>query len=313
MLRRALVLRVPKVMAMSRQDPLDVFTQIQLGSMPSVNATRLFLTKHFDDYLFGKQITESRVNQMDVKQLQEVLRGALFERYVSVPFGLFCFDLEFTGIPRFTNAGPSESIVEIGMYSPDNAQSFTRLIRPARGHHMSDEAARLTGITDEQLQAEGIEFGDAWRECLEWMNGCIEGDEAQERVLLLSHGGKLADVGMLQHATQASGVAVPQAFQFGDTHNTIRDLHRRRPVTKDKLPPSWALSDLGHWLDLDVPSRVHRADVDAALTWDVLSATLERYGDDTLTPRQQLVSRFYDELGKESLQSLTLDPRKDSA
>jgi hypothetical protein len=30
------------------------------------------------------------------------------------------------------------------------------------------------------------------------------------------------------------------------------------------------------------------------LTWEVLSHTLDRYGDDTLTPRQQLVSRFLD-------------------
>ena len=85
---------------------------------------------------------------------------------------------------------------------------------------------------------------------------------------------------------------------FGDTDHHVRDLHRRRPVTKDKFPPSWRLEDLATWLELPIPEQSHRAGADAKLTWEVLYHTMDRYGSDELLPRQQLVQRFFDEQGK---------------
>ena len=129
--------------------------------------------------------------------------------------------------------------------------------------------------------------------------------EASERTLILSHGAKLADVQMLHDGCAAVGAKIPSTIRFGDTYNTIRDLHRRRPVTKDKQPPSWALGELGSWLGLDMAGRgLHRALPDAILTWDVLASTLDRYGDDNLTPRQQLVPRYYSADGDRSLATL---------
>jgi len=156
--------------------------------------------------------------------------------------------------------------------------------------------------------------------------------------------------------------------KFGDTHHVVRDLHRRRPVTPDKHPPSWKLEDLLVWLkvppqlsvtyqpeeaigdnnshlskkpllsskpttsakkkktsvgdegaakaqttttkkestgDSVAPAsanRAHRASYDARMTWDVLKHTMERYGDDTYTVRQQLITRFFDDESKEEME-----------
>jgi len=105
---------------------------------------------------------------------------------------------------------------------------------------------------------------------------------------------------MLRHACDVIGDPVLREgnFVFGDTDHHVRDLHRRRPVTKDKFPASWRLEDLATWLELPIPEQSHRAGADAKLTWEVLYHTMDRYGSDELLPRQQLVQRFFDEQGK---------------
>lgn len=131
----------------------------------------------------------------------------------------------------------------------------------------------------------------------------------QERLLLVSHGGKLADIAVLNWLqTNVEGArALPGhgtgAVHFGDSLLHIRDLHRRRPVTKDRWPPAWSLEDIALFLGLKMPVS-HRAGPDAVMTWEVLYHTLDRYGDDSLAPRQQLVGRFFDQDAKNILAAL---------
>jgi hypothetical protein len=65
-------------------------------------------------------------------------------------------------------------------------------------------------------------------------------------------------------------------------------------VTPDRHPPSWKLADLLSWMHVKPSGTAHRAEADARMTWDACAHTLDRYGDDCLTPRQQLVARFFD-------------------
>ena len=114
---------------------------------------------------------------------------------------------------------------------------------------------------------------------------------------------------MLRHACDVIGDPVLREgnFVFGDTDHHVRDLHRRRPVTKDKFPASWRLEDLATWLELPIPEQSHRAGADAKLTWEVLYHTMDRYGSDELLPRQQLVQRFFDEQGKQAVAAMAGD------
>ena len=163
---------------------------------------------------------------------------------------------------------------------------------------MADDAAKLTGLTQDVITKEGRPFGEVWKKLLEF-TGEREPDEspdAQKRILLLSHGGKSSDISMLQWTLKENGLEMPKNFIFGDTYHIVRDMHRKRPVTNDKLPPSWKLDELATWMKIPVcGGQIHRAAFDAKLTWDVLFHTLDRYGDETLHPRQQLVGRFFDD------------------
>lgn len=118
----------------------------------------------------------------------------------------------------------------------------------------------------------------------------------RQRVLLLSHGARSADVTMLEWALKRNNLTFPEHYRFADTLNIIQDMHRRRPVTQDKHPPSFSLEGVISWLKLPVnaESASHRAGPDAALTWMALYHTMDRYGDETLTPHQQLVLRYFE-------------------
>ena len=118
----------------------------------------------------------------------------------------------------------------------------------------------------------------------------------KQRVLLLSHGARSADVTMLEWALKRNNLTFPEHYRFADTLNIIQDMHRRRPVTQDKHPPSFSLEGVISWLKLPINAEAaaHRAGPDAALTWMALFHTLDRYGDETLTPHQQLVLRYFE-------------------
>jgi DNA polymerase III epsilon subunit-like protein len=280
--------------------PVEVFTQVQLGAIPSLAATRNFIVAHFAHEMADRGLSEAKLMIMDAKKTSALLKTLFFERYMSLPFTLVSFDLEFTGIPTFTDEGPTEDIVELAMYCPDTKEEFASLVRPIKNRRMTQGAADLTGITDDML-TDAPPFADVWRQACDFIARSAQTEGAKERVLLLSHGGRLSDVSMLSWACGRVDSPVPGNFRFGDTHHHIRELHRRRPVTKDRQPHSWQLDELAAWLKVGetrTAKTKHRALPDARLTWDVVYHTMDRYGDEAQPPRQQLVMRFFDPEGK---------------
>jgi DNA polymerase III epsilon subunit-like protein len=303
MLRVARTLASRGSVKQSKQSPLDLFLQVQLGLQPPVEAQRQFLVKHFRDELIDRRVTDTKLYSMDSRLTFNLLRELLFNRYLNVPFRLFTFDMEFTSAPNFTATGPTEEIIEIGIYNPARNDTFSSLVKPV-SKSVAEETTKLTGITGAMLKKSGRPFLDVWKDVLTFLN-TPEPSElpgSGDRILLLSHGGKLADVSMLQWALKAHGMEMPDMFTFGDTFHIVRDLHRRRPVTPDRHPPSWKLGDLVDWLKVPTTAAtIHRAADDAKLTWDAVSHTLDRYGDEALTARQQLITRFFDSEAKRSL------------
>ncbi|RNF19980.1 uncharacterized protein Tco025E_03946 [Trypanosoma conorhini] len=296
-MRRSLFRRAAAAKPAQSLTHLEIFTQLQLGIHPPLSAQRQFIQQHFEEEMDRRGITEAKLLAMEGRLCTRLLRQLLFERYLSVPFRLFTFDLEFSGPPVFGPDGPTEDIIEFGFYSPAHDAASSFLVRPTSGRRVSSEVTALTGITPAMLEEEGLPFQEAWQRVLEVL-ATPEPQElpgAEHRLLALSHGGKLADVSLIKWTLEAHGLELPPALVFGDTFHLIRDAHRRRPVTPDKHPPSWGLEDLVQWLKIPPTLPAHRAGNDAKMTWDALYHTLERYGDEDLTPREQLVSRFFDE------------------
>ncbi|KPA79615.1 putative mitochondrial hypothetical protein [Leptomonas pyrrhocoris] len=281
-------------------NPLEALTQIQLGITPPLAVQRGFLLDHYAPQLESRGVTEAKLLAMDGRLCAQLMKQLVYERYLSVPFRVFSFDMEFTGPPVFTSDGPTEDITEVGLYSPLLNETFSCLVQPACGRKQGPGVEELTHISDEMLAKEGIPFVEAWERFLNFVQ-TPQPDElpgSEERILLLSHGGKLADVSLIKWTLEKFGLELPSSFVFGDTIHLIRDAHRRRPVTVDKHPPSWKLGDLVQWLHIPPTLPAHRAGNDACMTWDALYHTLLRYGDDEMTPREQLIPRFFDEEAK---------------
>lgn len=287
---------------------LDVFVQVQLGISLPLAMQRGFLLENCGEELEQRGINEAKLVALDGKFCSQMLKKFIYDKYLScVPFRVFGFDMEFTGPPSFRSDGPTEDIIEIGLYSPARQSQFSCLVLPHGKRPIQPEVEKLTGITNQQLQKEGVPFKAAWERCLSFLRTPDDGEEvdgAEDRWLLLSHGGKVADQGLIKHTLEATGLELPREVVFGDTHPLIRDAHRRRPVTADRHPPTWGLTDLAAWLNLPPLLPAHRAGNDAEVTWQVLYHTLLRYGDDTLTPKQQLVEKFFDEESKRRLKEM---------
>ncbi|GET89245.1 hypothetical protein, conserved [Leishmania tarentolae] len=309
MLRRsyATLRRKASVVLKGQLNPLEALTQIQLGMTPSLPIQRGFLLEHCERQLESLGITEGKLLAMDGRLCTQLTKRIVYELYLAVPFRVFTFDMEFTGPPVFTADGPTEDITELGLYSPLLDQTFSCLVQPVCGRKQGPGVEELTHITDTMLEKEGIPFAEAWQQFLKFVQtpqpNEIPGSE--ERILLLSHGGKLADVSLIRWTLEKFHMDLPSSFVFGDTIHLIRDAHRRRPVTIDKHPPSWKLVDLVQWLRISPTLPAHRAGNDARMTWDALYHTLLRYGDDEMTPREQLVPRFFDAEAKQLLRERT--------
>lgn len=306
---------------------LDIFVQIQLGITIPPNVQRGFLLQNCSSELEKKGFDDpTKLAALDGKLLLQLLKDITLRQYLNcVPFTVFGFDMEFTGPPIFRADGPTEDIIELGAYSPSREKIFSCLVQPHRGRPVRDEVVRLTGISDKMIQKEGLPFPEAWGRLVEFLltpdkeeeveeGGVVKTgvgrrknpDEGQtpQHILLLSHGGKLADQSLIKFTLEKTGIALPQGVVFGDTIHIIRDAHRRRPVTVDRHPPAWGLSDLVSWLNIPPTLPAHRAGNDAKMTWDVVYHTLLRYGDDTMNPKQQLVSRFFDAEAKKSMKEI---------
>ncbi|KPI87269.1 hypothetical protein ABL78_3664 [Leptomonas seymouri] len=296
----ALVRRPTTGVTKSTLNSLEALTQIQLGITPPLAVQRGFLLEHCEAQLESRGVTEAKLLAMDGRLCTQLMKQIVYEQYLSVPFRVFSFDMEFTGPPVFTAEGPTEDITELGVYSPLLDQTFSCLVQPACGRKQGPGVEELTRITDEMLAQDGVPFVEAWERFLSFVQ-TPQPEElpgSEKRILLLSHGGKLADVSLIKWTLEKFGLDLPTSFVFGDTVHLIRDAHRRRPVTVDKHPPSWKLGDLVQWLHIPPTLPAHRAGNDARMTWDALYHTLLRYGDDEMTPREQLVPRFFDEEAK---------------
>ncbi|CAJ1989473.1 Exonuclease [Leishmania donovani] len=309
MLRRshATLRRKASVVLKGQLNPLEALTQIQLGMTPSLPIQRGFLLEHCERQLESLGITEGKLLAMDGRLCTQLTKRIVYELYLSVPFRVFTFDMEFTGPPVFTADGPTEDITELGLYSPLLDETFSCLVQPVCGRKQGPGVEELTHITDMMLEKEGIPFVEAWQQFLNFVQ-TPQPDEisgSEERILLLSHGGKLADVSLIKWTLEKFHMELPPSFVFGDTIHLIRDAHRRRPVTIDKHPPSWKLVDLVQWLHIPPTLPAHRAGNDARMTWDALYHTLLRYGDDEMAPREQLVPRFFDAEAKQLLREHT--------
>src|SRR5215471_6828340 len=103
-------------------------------------------------------------------------------------FPQFCdhavvFDLEFTAwegsmAHRWSRPGEFAELVQIGAVRV-NAQTFAAeaemevLVRPLVNPHLSDYFTALTGITNEDLAARGVDFAGAYRNFLEFADGGV--------------------------------------------------------------------------------------------------------------------------------------------
>ncbi|KAK7200311.1 Exonuclease [Novymonas esmeraldas] len=293
----------PAAAVRSQLTPIEAFTQLQLGIVPSLPSQRTFLLEYCERQLESLGITEAKLFAMDGRLCTQLTKKLVFDLYLAVPFRVFTFDMEFTGPPVFTAEGPTEDITELGLYSPRCDETFSCLVKPVCGRKQGPGVEKLTHITDKMLATEGVPFVEAWKRFLDFVQ-TPQPDElpgSEKRILLLSHGGKLADVSLIKWTLEKFQMELPSSFVFGDTIHIIRDAHRRRPVTIDRHPPSWKLEDLVQWLRVPPTLPAHRAGNDARMTWDALYHTLLRYGDDDVTPREQLVSRFFDEEARRRL------------
>ena len=91
------------------------------------------------------------------------------------------FDLEFTAwegsmAHRWSRPGEFTEVVQIGAFKVD-AHTFAvegeldLLVRPRLNPVLSDYFVGLTGITNEELAARGMDFADAYRAFLEFADG----------------------------------------------------------------------------------------------------------------------------------------------
>eukprot|EP00796_Vickermania_ingenoplastis_P013457 gene13458-9266_t len=287
---------------------LDIYVQLQLGITVAPSVQRGFLLQNCQAELERRGLDRGKVLALDNKLLQQLVKEIALHSYLSsVPFRVFGFDLEFTGPPVFRAEGPTEDIIQLGLYAPGRDQILSCLVKPVRKLPIHEEVEKLTGITNARLRQEAVPFPTAWKQFMAFLETPDTPDEdprAGEHILLLSHGGKLADQSLIKFTLEHCGMQMPEKVLLGDTLHIIRDAHRRRPVTVDRHPPSWGLSDLVAWLNIPPTLPAHQAGNDAKMTYDVLYHTLLRYGDEALTPKQQLVSRFFDEEAKRFLRDV---------
>eukprot|EP00331_Platyophrya_macrostoma_P007217 CAMPEP_0176413458 /NCGR_PEP_ID=MMETSP0127-20121128/4712_1 /TAXON_ID=938130 /ORGANISM="Platyophrya macrostoma, Strain WH" /LENGTH=254 /DNA_ID=CAMNT_0017793245 /DNA_START=42 /DNA_END=802 /DNA_ORIENTATION=+ len=188
--------------------PVDMFHSVIQGGLPPIGVQRAFLMSHFRDDLASKGIYDAKVAAMDSRACGRLLRKCVLDRYLALPMRVFSFDMEFTEIPRFTTEGPTAEITEIGIYSPARNERLSVLVRPQK---CIEEGVWIPKATVELT--DGVSFEEAWSRVEAFMKEA-EPDElpgAEQRMLLLSHGGKLADVSMLQWALKALDRDVPSA------------------------------------------------------------------------------------------------------
>ena len=100
----------------------------------------------------------------------------IFRRVCQKEIHLFYYDLEFTGTPRWSTENgietPDQEIVEVAAYHPTTNSAFTRLVSPEK-YTLTEEAAALTQLTQEQLQKEGQSIDVILKALHQWIGNKI--------------------------------------------------------------------------------------------------------------------------------------------
>lgn len=92
------------------------------------------------------------------------------------------FDLEFTAwegsqARKWTGPGEHREVIQIGALKVDAAsgaerESFSRLVKPKANPVLSDYITALTGITNADLERNGMDFEEAYGAFLEFLGAC---------------------------------------------------------------------------------------------------------------------------------------------
>ena len=235
-----------------------------------------------------------------------------------------CYDLEFTGLPEWNRSGvPDQEIIEIGAFHPATEQSFSCLVKPDL-YKISDEASALTLLNHDILQKEGVVIREALRRFYMWIEKIalkappveipldtmtsssrhlppddvckfsLKSDLSDtvanpKDTLLISHGGLMNDIKMLKYYSSAFNVDIPTCISFADSVKLIKE----STIQKSEKLTTLKLDSLANELCIPRADQSHRALSDALMTWKVLSRTLSVFGNNALTPMQEITKKHY--------------------
>eukprot|EP00760_Papus_ankaliazontas_P010645 PhM_4_TR14394/c0_g1_i1/m.10197 len=240
-----------------------------------------------DDHLmsYGRsrhiQMTGSRDDMLS-RLYKSILR-----RELQHPVKVFYYDLEFTGIPRWGDGDiPDQEVIEVGVYYPATAESFTRLIRPTN-FAINDEAAALTQLDMKTLHEEGCSFKVAMQEMFDWVQKRRPHSE-NTQCMLLSHGGNMHDIRMIKYWCDSFDVALDSNLFFADSCKLLREATKSRSA----LIPNVGLATLMTQFNITPLDQHHRALSDAMATFQVLQAGCALHGNKYLTPNEQVLKKY---------------------
>ena len=184
------------------------------------------------------------------------------------------FDFESTGLDT-----SQCRVIDMAAVAPGTGASFSTLVNPHIGFsgagaetgksgivEVGNFITDLTGITDADVQAEGVPgIADA----LTQLEAFVAAQAPGKGVVLVAHNGKGYDVPLLVHEYRRIGRDVPSSWRFFDTLSFSKEAFAglgrpapRAPASKGGYS-SFSLESLGENLELPVNPEAHRALADS--------------------------------------------------
>jgi ATP-dependent DNA helicase RecG len=184
------------------------------------------------------------------------------------------FDFESTGLDT-----SQCRVIDMAAVAPGTGASFSTLVNPHIGFsgagaetgksgivEVGNFITDLTGITDADVQAEGVPgIADA----LTQLEAFVAAQAPGKGVVLVAHNGKGYDVPLLVHEYRRIGRDVPSSWRFFDTLSFSKEAFAglgrpapRAPASKGGYS-SFSLESLGENLELPVNREAHRALADS--------------------------------------------------
>ncbi len=184
------------------------------------------------------------------------------------------FDFESTGLDTSRCR-----VIDMAAVAPGTGATFSTLVNPHIGFSgVEAEAGKagivevgnfitdLTGITDTDVQAEGV---PGIAEALTQLEAFVAAQAPGKGVVLVAHNGKGYDVPLLVHEYRRIGRDVPKSWRFFDTLSFSKEAFAglgrpapRAPASKGGYS-SFSLESLGENLELPVNPEAHRALADS--------------------------------------------------